>query len=76
MSKLLTAQEVADKLSIHRDTVRKWAKKGKLKGIRLGDGSRCSIRFWESDIEEWIKARRDASALPTETEQPSDTSMA
>lgn len=72
MSKLLTAQEVADRLSVHIETVRKWTKEGRLKGRKLGSGIRCAVRYRESDIEEWI----DASTFPTGTEQPSDTSMA
>jgi excisionase family DNA binding protein len=72
MSKLLTAQDVADRLSIHVDTIRRWTREGKLKAFKFGDGIRCSVRYRESDIEEWI----DSSAFPTGTEQPSDTSMA
>ena len=71
MSKLLTAQEVADKLSVHIETIRKWTREGRLKGRKLGSGIRCTVRYRESDIEEWI----DASTFPIETEQPNDTSM-
>lgn len=72
MSKLLTARQVADRLSIYVDTVRKWTREGKLKGFKIGNGPNGSIRYRESDIEEWI----DSSAFPISAEQPSDTSMA
>jgi excisionase family DNA binding protein len=72
MSKLLTAQEVADRLSVHVETIRRWTRGGKLRALKFGDGIRCTVRYQESDIDELI----DSSAFPIETEQTSDTSMA
>jgi excisionase family DNA binding protein len=71
MSKLLTAQEVADRLSVHVETIRRWTRGGKLKALKFGEGNRCTVRYQESDIEELI----DSSVFPIETEHPNDASM-
>ncbi len=50
---MLTAEEVAKKLKLHPNTVRKYAKWGKLPAVKFG-------RAWmikEKDLEDFIKAR-------------------
>ncbi len=49
--RLLTPEEVADRLHISRLTVGNWLRSGKLKGIKVG-------RLWrvrESDLEAFLK---------------------
>jgi excisionase family DNA binding protein len=51
MEKLLTPEEVAEKLSIKFRTVHGWLRTGKLKGVKVG-------RLWrirEEDLEEFVK---------------------
>jgi excisionase family DNA binding protein len=45
---VLTTSQVARRLNIHVNTVRRWSKKGILKGYRIGP--RGDRRFSEKDI--------------------------
>ena len=45
---LLTASDVAEALGVTDETVRQWAKSGKLRYVRLPSGQR---RFQRSDVE-------------------------
>jgi excisionase family DNA binding protein len=65
---LMTVQEVAEHLRLHRVTVYKWAKKGRIPAIRLGYG----LRFRPSDIEEleeigYLPACRTGQSRPLPT---------
>lgn len=51
MEKLLKLSEVADILSVSKNTLRNWDKSGKLIAVRTVGGSR---RYKESDIKEFI----------------------
>lgn len=51
---MLTAEEVAEKLKLHPNTVRKYARWGKLPAVKSG-------RVWrieEKDLEDFIRARK------------------
>ena len=51
VERLLTPEEVANKLAVSVKSVRNWLRQGKLKGIKVG-------RLWrirESDLEEFLK---------------------
>jgi excisionase family DNA binding protein len=54
MEKLLTANQVAEILSVTPRTVRDWLKEGRIPGIILPGGS---IRFNPQVIESWIEKR-------------------
>jgi excisionase family DNA binding protein len=69
VSKLLTAQEVADMLSVHIETIRKWTREGRIKGRKLGKGSKCTVRYKKDDIDKWI----DESTFPVGAEKAVDT---
>ena len=43
----LTASEVAKRLDVTSETVRDWARTGKLRTMRLPSGR---MKFWESDV--------------------------
>ncbi len=49
--KLLSIAEAAERLNIKEDTLRKWLKEGKIKGIKLGK----LWRIREEEIEELIR---------------------
>lgn len=56
--KVYTEQTAAELLSVPEDTIRDWARSGKLRGSRLGK----AWRFTEEDIREFLKAHRSAPA--------------
>jgi len=51
--KLLTINEVAEILSVHPETLRRWDNLGKLKAIRVGKGHR---RYKKSDIDNLLRS--------------------
>lgn len=51
MKKLLTADEVADSLSVDPATVYRWVEAGRLPAFRLGPGA---IRFDPDAVEAWV----------------------
>jgi excisionase family DNA binding protein len=57
VSRLLTARQVADQLSVSTETVLRWTRAGKLSAIRLPGGA---IRFRESDLDAWLEERATA----------------
>jgi excisionase family DNA binding protein len=48
-ARLLTVEEVVERLRVHPYTVRKWLREGKLKGFRLG-GAKAGWRIPETEI--------------------------
>ena len=50
---LLTVREVARRLNVHINTVRKWSNLGVLKGFRVGP--RGDRRFLKEDIDKFIQ---------------------
>jgi excisionase family DNA binding protein len=56
--RLLTVREVAETLRVHPETVRRWLRQGKVKGIMLG-GDRGGYRISTSEV-----ARVRAEGLP------------
>ena len=53
---LLTVQQVAARLKMNPETVRRWLREGKLRGYLLG-GDRAGYRVAEQDLEAFIRAR-------------------
>lgn len=57
--KMLTMVEAAKRMGVHKATVRRWAKAGKMKGaFRLGDFGHWRIR--ESDLDKLMAGRQAA----------------
>ena len=54
MTRLLTAREVADMLSVSRETILRWTRRGELPAIRLPGGA---IRYRESELDGWLEER-------------------
>jgi excisionase family DNA binding protein len=46
---LLTVQQVAERLQLNPETIRRWVREGKLRAIKLGS-NRGGFRIRESDI--------------------------
>jgi excisionase family DNA binding protein len=51
---LLTIEQVADRLQLHPDTVRRYIREQKLKAVRL---SATNFRVRKSELERFIKER-------------------
>jgi excisionase family DNA binding protein len=51
----LTVEEIADRLHVLPDTVRRWLRDGDLAGIRLG--RRTGWRVTETDLAAFLRAR-------------------
>jgi excisionase family DNA binding protein len=45
--------DICDRLQVHEETVRRWLRDGRLKGINLGGKSGYRIR--ENDLEEFLQ---------------------
>ena len=54
---LLTVEDVATRLSVHPDTVRRWIKSGELRAINLG--VRAGYRIPKSALDEFLKQREE-----------------
>ena len=52
MNKMLTVQEVADRLGLHRNTIRRLGDRGELKSIRVC--KRGDRRWREEDIDHYL----------------------
>jgi excisionase family DNA binding protein len=53
---LLTVQQVAVRLKMNPETIRRWLREGKLRGYLLG-GDRSGYRVAEQDLDAFIRAR-------------------
>jgi excisionase family DNA binding protein len=53
---LLTVQQVAARLKLNPETVRRWLREGKLRGYLLG-GDRSGYRVAEHDLDAFISSR-------------------
>ena len=53
MNEVLTVEEVADLLKVHRTTVYRMLKTGELPAFKIGS----DWRFYRVRMEEWLKSR-------------------
>jgi len=63
---LKTVQQVAERLQVHQETVRKWLRDGELVGINLGGKSGWRIRV--SEVEAFLERRAELSKNPAESD--------
>jgi len=56
---LRTAREIADQLGFSAATIVDWAEQDRIPHFKIG---RC-LRFRQSEVEEWLEARRRGPAL-------------
>jgi excisionase family DNA binding protein len=59
--KLLTAEDVADRLRVHHSTVRRYAAEGVIPSVRLAPGPRAPLRFRPADIDRYINNLAEAA---------------
>ena len=55
---MLTVEQVAERLQVHRDTVYAWIRSDQLPGYRIG-GRKAGFRIKQSDLERFVEARRE-----------------
>jgi excisionase family DNA binding protein len=53
---LLTLYQVAELLYAHPETVNQWLRRGRLRGVRVGDGKR-GWRIWASEYQRFRQNR-------------------
>jgi excisionase family DNA binding protein len=70
-SALLTAREVAERLSVSSETILRWTRSGELPGFRLPGGA---LRYRQDALDEWLMERatfrREVSSNPTNVAHP------
>ena len=66
--RLLTVAQVAERLQAHPETVRRWLKSGRLKGMRPG-GDSFGWRIRESEVERFLSGSEveDCPGMPHQT---------
>jgi excisionase family DNA binding protein len=60
-SRLLTVPEVAQRLRVHPESVRRWLRQGRLRGGRLG-GTKLGYRVPEREVERFIRDAMETGA--------------
>jgi excisionase family DNA binding protein len=61
----VTVEEVARRLSLNSETIRRWLRSGRLRGIRLGE-RRAGWRIREADLSAFLNERAN---VQKETEE-------
>ena len=57
---MLTVDQVAERLKVNEQTVRRWLREGELQGVAFG--GRTGWRISEADLHAFLDARRFAQA--------------
>jgi excisionase family DNA binding protein len=55
-----TTQEIAERLGIHVETVRRWLRTGSLRGVYVGGKGGYRIR--QNDLEEFLRSKENPKA--------------
>lgn len=58
---LMTVQQVAERLQVHEETVRRWLRDGSLAGINFE--GKTGYRVRRSDLEAFLERRAEAGKL-------------
>ena len=56
----ITTKDIAERLDIHVETVRRWLRTGSLRGVHVGGKGGYRIR--QSDLEEFLRSRENSKA--------------
>lgn len=63
MTNLLSKKEVARRIGYHPGHIMRMAREGTFpKPVKLAPGDHASVRFVESEIDDWLKSRLAARA--------------
>ncbi len=57
---LLTVPEVASRLRVHPESIRRWLREGRIHGVRIG-GTRAGYRIPAGEVERFLKEAEKAS---------------
>ncbi len=57
--RLMTVDQVADRLQVNPETVRRWLRRGDLEGVDLGH--KAGYRVTEAQLREFIESRKPAA---------------
>lgn len=60
--RLWTVPQVAERLQVHEETIRRWLREGVIAGINLGGKSGWRVR--DSAIEDFLNSRAELSKIP------------
>lgn len=60
-TRLLTVQQVAERLQVHEETVRRWLRDGSLVGINFE--GKTGYRIRESELEAFLDRRTEGSKI-------------
>lgn len=55
MNELYTVKEVAERLGVHEETVRRWIHRKELAAIRLGTSHKAHYRVHATDLADFTK---------------------
>jgi len=59
--RLMTVAQVADRLQVHRESVRRWIRQGRLRGSLVG-GDRSGYRIDEREVRRFLAAGEPETA--------------
>lgn len=54
--RMMRVSEVAERMSVHDETVRRWIRSGKLKSVKLGPNTNSHNRVSEEMLEQFIRS--------------------
>ncbi len=57
--RLMTVEQVAERLQVNPETVRRWLRRGELEGVNLGH--KAGYRVTEAQLQEFIESRKPAA---------------
>jgi excisionase family DNA binding protein len=57
VAQLLTVDQVAERLQVNEQTIRRWLREGELRGVSFG--GRTGWRISEEDLQEFLDRRRE-----------------
>ncbi len=60
---MLTVEEVARRLATSEETIRRWLRSGRLRGVRLG-ATRAGWRVSEADLAAFLSERANVQEEP------------
>ncbi len=60
MDRLLTVDQVAERLQVNEQTIRRWLREGELTGVPFG--GRTGWRIGEEDLQAFLERRRMAES--------------
>ena len=62
--RLLTVEEVATRLNLHPETIRRYLQRGLLKGVKFGN--RGGWRIKESDLDDFMRRLQEDETAPND----------